>query len=198
MICQFSINCPILNKFQKRSRTKNTSAIVISVPSLEHILTLPLPMIKTLDLFPKLTSHRIDSSNCENNSFFPHMWLLPGIKISSIGASRHDIWKRNIGSTIFYQFIMNFHLFLGIYQHFIILSSIYRDNLGGQMRVNAVCAVKLLKMPQDFRCGGSNPSQKVWLAMNQPLGQLCSLIYNVHQIYIKSNSSYKHNFKKMF
>ena len=66
------------------------------------------------------------------------------------------------------------------------------------MRVNAVCAVKLLKMPQDFRCGGSNPSQKVWLAMNQPLGQLCSLIYNVHQIYIKSNSSYKHNFKKMF
>ena len=30
------------------------------------------------------------------------------IKISSIGASRHDIWKRNIGSTIFYQFIVNF------------------------------------------------------------------------------------------
>ena len=86
-----------------------------------------------------------------------------------------------------------FHPFLIIYWHFIILSSIYCDNLGGQMRINAV---KLLKMPQDFRRGGSNPSQKVWLATSQPLRQVCPLVYNGHQIYIKSNSSYKHNFFK--
>ena len=69
----FSVNCPILHKFQKRFEAKNTFAIVTSVPSLERILTLPLPMIETLDLFPKLTSPQIDSSNCENNSFLPHM-----------------------------------------------------------------------------------------------------------------------------
>ena len=29
------------------------------------------------------------------------------------GASQHDIWKRYIGSTIFYQFIVNFTYFSG-------------------------------------------------------------------------------------
>ena len=78
------------------------------------------------------------------------------------------------------------------FYHFIFNIS---HNLGDQMRINAI---KLLKMPQDFRRGGSNPSQKVWLATSQPLRQVCPLVYNVHQIYIKSNSSYKHNLKNLF
>ena len=73
MICHVSVNCPILNKFPKRLGTKNTFTIVTSIPTLEHILTLPLPMIKTLDLFPRLTLPQIDSSKCENNSFLPLM-----------------------------------------------------------------------------------------------------------------------------
>ena len=73
MICHVSVNCPILNKFPKRLGTKNTFTIVTSIPTLEHILTLPLSMIETLDLFPKLTSSQTDSFNCENNSFLSHM-----------------------------------------------------------------------------------------------------------------------------
>ena len=52
------------------------------------------------------------------------------------------------------------------------------------------------KNASGFPSRDSNSIQKVWLVTSQPLGQVCPLIYNVHQIYIKSNSSYKHNFKK--
>ena len=77
MLCPFSINCHMLNKFQKKKPgTKNIFSIVTLVLSLEHILTLPFCMIKTLDLFPKLTSPLTYSSNSENKFCLPHMWLL--------------------------------------------------------------------------------------------------------------------------
>ena len=59
------------------------------------------------------------------------------IKILSIGASRHNIWKINIGITIFHQFIMNFAYFLGfinIYQFIVDISRYF----GWSMRVNTV------------------------------------------------------------
>ena len=46
MIWHFFVNCHILNKFRKRSGTKVTLVIVTSVPSLECILTLSLPILK--------------------------------------------------------------------------------------------------------------------------------------------------------
>ena len=62
----FSVNSPILNKFQKRFEAKNTFAIITMVLSLECILILPLLMTETLDSFPNTNSFNYDS-------FLPHM-----------------------------------------------------------------------------------------------------------------------------
>ena len=55
MLRLFPINCPMLNKLnlKKIFEIKNAFVIVILVPSLECILISPLPMIETLNLFPK-------------------------------------------------------------------------------------------------------------------------------------------------
>ena len=52
-----------------------------------------------------------------------------GRKISSIEASQYMLEKYRFHDILL--IYRDFHLFLGIYWHFIILSSIYRDNLGG-------------------------------------------------------------------
>ena len=106
------------------------------------------------------------------------------IKISSIGASRHE---ENIDSMIFYQFIVNFTYLSG----FISILSIYHQYTAifwvikrWSMRQQTY-AIKLLKMASNF-CHG--------VVVSQPLEQVYLFIYNLHQIYINSNLSYKHNF----
>ena len=84
-----------------------------------------------------------------------------------------------------------------IFWNFTYLSSVYHDILGRSRGGQRGMCSQTSKITYIFlRCEGSNPSQKVWLATSQPLRQVCPLVYNVHQIYIKSNSSYKHNFFK--
>ena len=56
-------------------------------------------------------------------------------EILSIGASRYMLEKCRFHDIL--SIYREFHLFLVIYWHFIILSSIYRNNLGGQTFKNA-------------------------------------------------------------
>ena len=86
-------------------------------------------------------------------------------EISSIGASGHDIWKINIGSPTFYQFIVNFTDFSG----FVSILSFYRQYIAifwavkwGSMRSTRLC-------DQTFKN-----------ALRLPLGQVRPLIYNLH------------------
>ena len=95
------------------------------------------------------------------------------IEISSIGGPRHNIQEINIGTSSIFRYLSAFYQF-------------FADNLQYVGVVNAVYVVKL--------CWGLNHNETVYLVLSQPLGQVCPLLYKLHQIYINSNSSYKHNF----
>ena len=96
------------------------------------------------------------------------------------------IWERNI-LVIYSEFRFFFNL--SILYLFIIDLSIY---FGMVNMVGGQCGM-WSNLKNDFFTVGLEPRQKVCNALSRPLGQVCSLLYKLHQINIYSNSTYKHN-----
>ena len=109
---------------------------------------------------------------------FSHIYEILWVKYHNISIIYH--WNFKFQWTLI-QYIGEKYL----YWYF----TAFLGNQGRSMRSN-------FKMPWNFSCWGI--AKRFSMHWTKPLRQVCPFLYKLQQVYIYSNSSYKHNIKKSF